>query len=470
MDPARRRRRRRRRKPATGEAENATGEAENAGEAGEASGEGADSAPGAPAPTASSESRKPKRRRKTRSERRAEAAADDSRAPRAHAAQRRPEQLGVVAVRALSDMARSLLDAEGVDPFGRPRWLELSVHVPLEPERDAARAAAQIVSRLVERVEDVRRHESALKPGSVYCYFNDSSELPTSRPRAPRDIFDGFGSTGRPTFVDFVTRAIERRDSGIDELVNGEDIIVTHVSMGRVLRTQQLAEFGAESPIYRILGQVDAGLYPMLGSDHKAAFSFQLLRGTTLDGLPRFRLHWVGQADVRDIADPMVGSILRRFQQTLDRESLRFAGLIRNGDGPDEEEFVLPMLQELSKRLAGRARRAGRRTEHATQRSDERQRPTAKAWEDAKDVSDDRILTDIEQGTVVIIGPKNRVHVFTPDGRHVTSFVMSGGHVAKRKADGRWRPAEPEDRGEFRIALKRRLKDGDTATAEAVAD
>lgn len=47
---------------------------------------------------------------------------------------------------------------------------------------------------------------------------------------------------------------------------------------------------------------------------------------------------------------------------------------------------------------------------------------------------------------------------------------MSGGHVAKRRADGRWLPAEPEDRGEFRIALKRRLKDGDTATAEAVAD
>lgn len=443
--PKRRRRRRRKKRPA------------ETGEGGTAEGGAAEttSAPAAGTDAEPAPKRKRQKRRKGGGE-----------APPSRKAVRRPEHLGTIAVKALSEMARALLDAEGVDPFGRPRWLDLRLRVPLEPDRDAARSSGDVVRQLVERVGEVRRHESALKPGSVYCYFSDSAEAPTSRPTKPREVFDGFGSTGRPTFTDFVTLAIERRDPGIDELVNGEDIIVTHVSMGRVLRTQQLHEFGAESPVYRILGQVDAGLYPMLGSDQKAAFSFQLLKGTTLDGLPRFRLHWVGAADVRDIADPMVASILKRFQQRLDRESLRFAGLGQNGTAPDEEEFVLPLLQELSKRLAGRARRVGRRTEHATQRSDERQRPTAKAWDDAKVAGDDRILRDDEQGTIVVVGPKNRVHVFSFDAKHVTSFVMTGGHVQKRKAEGRWHGAEPEERGEFRIALKRRLKEGDTEVAE----
>ena len=42
-------------------------------------------------------------------------------------------------------------------------------------------------------------------------------------------------------------------------------------------------------------------------------------------------------------------------------------------------EFVLPLLQDLARRLSGRAKRQGRRTEHAVQRADEGQRPTTKA-------------------------------------------------------------------------------------------
>lgn len=386
------------------------------------------------------------------------------RGPRPAGDARRPDSLSASAVRSLSEMARGLLDAEGVDAFSRPRWLDLKIRVPLDFERDARRAAQDVVAQILTRVAEVRAHEQALRPGSAFCYFSESADAPTARPQKPREVFDGYSSTGRPVFTDFVTLAIERRDAGIDDLVDGQDVIVTHVSMGRVLRTQQLHEFGAESGVYRILGQVDAGLYPLLGSDQKAAFSFQLLRGTTLDGSPRFRLHWVGAAEVRDIADPAVGSILKRFQLRLERESLRFAGLQNQGGSaaaPDEEEFVLPLLQELAKRLSGRARRAVRRTEHATQRVDERVRPTAKAWDDAREAGDDRILRDDEQGTIVVVGPKNRLHVFSPEAMHVTSFVLTGGQVQKRRAEGRWHPAEPEERGEFRLALRRRLQQGE---------
>lgn len=377
------------------------------------------------------------------------------------------------AVKALSQMASDLLEIEGIDFLARPRFMEVSVKIPLDAKRDGKQAANSLVEQVLRRVQEVRAHDRALVAGSVFDYH---SEQETARPAEPREVFDGYSSTGRPQFTDFVTMAIERKDDGIDELLNGEDRIVTHVSLGRVLRTQQLPEWGGTSPVFRILGQVDAGLYPVVNGPHKAAFSFQLLRGVTLEGKPRLRLHPVGAVDVRDLADSSVAEILRRFQQTLDAESLRLAGQVArktedaNGDASsvevDEEEFVLPLLQDLAKRLAGRAKRRGRRTEHAVQRADEGQRPTPKASSDANEADDEHILEDDSEGTIVILGPRGRVHVYTRDARHITSIMMTGSNVQKRRQEGRWRAADPGARGEFRIALRRRLAAPDDDAAQ----
>ncbi|MEC7583807.1 MAG: hypothetical protein VYE77_05775, partial [Planctomycetota bacterium] len=283
----------------------------------------------------------------------------------------------LAALRSLSRMAQALLKVEGVDPLSVPRYLDLNLRVPLEEQADARGAAAQAVEQILQRVREVREHERALRPGAVFCYFSGSAEVEHCRPEEPRQVFEGYNSTGRPTFSDFVTMSIERKDEGIDQLLAGAEVVLTHVTMGRVLRTQQLAEFGGESPVYKILGQVDAGLFRVLGAEQKCAFSFQLLRGTTLEGKPRLRLHSVGKVDLMDLADPGVLNILSRFQRRLDTESLRLMGKEQGGE-VDDEAFVLPLLQDLAQKLQGRVRSTGRRTQHAVVRSDEGQRPTTK--------------------------------------------------------------------------------------------
>ena len=170
-------------------------------------------------------------------------------------------------------MARDLLEIEGVDFLSRPRFMDVQVQIPLDAKRDGKRAASAMIEQLLRRVQEVREHDRALQPGAVYCYFDESAQSEWSRPSEPRQVFDGYTSTGRPQFTDFVTMAIERKDPGIDALVDGQDVIVTHVSLGRVLRTQQLVEFGKKSPVFKILGQVDAGLYPVINAPHKAALS-----------------------------------------------------------------------------------------------------------------------------------------------------------------------------------------------------
>jgi hypothetical protein len=276
-------------------------------------------------------------------------------------------------------------------------------------------------------------------------------------------VFDGYTSTGKPQFADFVTMAIERKDPRIDRLLAGEDIVLTRVTMGRVLRTQQLAEFGGNSPVYKILGQVDAGLFRVLHAAGRCAFSFQLLRGTTLEGRVRLRLHVVGAIDPMDLADPVLMQLLTRFQRHLDDEALRLQGQLQKGE-VDEEAFVLPLLQEFAQRLQSRTRNTGRRTQHGLERSETGQRPTSRAYPDAGEASDDAILWDLDQNTIVVLGGKGRVHVFTPQGKHVTSVTMQGHAIERRRHMGRWRLAEPEERGEFRIHIKRLVAAGDTTT------
>jgi hypothetical protein len=369
------------------------------------------------------------------------------------------------AVMALADMAHALLRVEGVDPLAMPRYLELNLRVPLDGGNDIRHAAGTAVEQISKRVREVREHENALRPGAVYSYFAGTSHAEGCRPTEPRHVFDGYSSTGKPMFADFVTMAIERKDPQIDRLLGGEEIVLTRVTMGRVLRTQQLAEFGNNSPVFKILGQVDAGLFRVLGAAGRCAFSFQLLRGNTLEGRVRLRLHPVGAVDPMDLADPALMQILSRFQRHLDVEALRLQGMLQNGE-VDEEAFVLPMLQEFADRLQSRTRNTGRRTQHGLERAEEGQRPTSRAYPDAGEASDDAILWDLDQNTVVVLGGKGRVHVFTPQGRHVTSVMMQGHAIDRRRHMGRWRLAEPEERGEFRIHIKRLIASGENSTQE----
>ncbi len=441
-DAKKRRRRRRRRKAADAGAEGAGAPATS--EGGEPTRSDAASATGG-------RGRAPKAR--------AQASRNKGR-PEPRRGGRDSQHSAMLAVRALSEMAQALLKVEGVDPLAMPRYLELNLRVPMDKGNDVRHAAGTAVEQILQRVREVREHEQALRPGAVYSYFADSSHADGCRPTEPRAVFDGYSSTGKPTFADFVTLAIERKDPQVERMLAGEEIVLTHVTMGRVLRTQQLAEFGGQSPVFRILGQVNAGLFRTLSDGGRCAFSFQLLRGQTLEGRVRLRLHCVGAVDPMDLADPALMQILSRFQRKLDGEALRLEGKLKNGE-VDEEEFVLPLLQDFAKQLQGRTRSAGRRTQHGLERSEQGQRPTSRAYPDAGEASDNAILWDIDQSTVVVLGPKGRVHVFTPDGRHVTSVAMQRAAIDRRRQQGRWRLAEPEERGEFRICIKQLVAAGE---------
>ena len=58
----------------------------------------------------------------------------------------------------------------------------------------------------------------------------------------------------------------------------------------------------------------------------------------------------------------------------------------------------------------------------------------------------------------MVLGPKNRVHIFNDKGLHVTSVVYPGETVRQRTSGGKWRIPDAGEKAAFQEALRRQLE------------
>jgi hypothetical protein len=63
------------------------------------------------------------------------------------------------------------------------------------------------------------------------------------------------------------------------------------------------------------------------------------------------------------------------------------------------------------------------------------------------------LLRDGRRGTVVVLGPNHRVHVFSTEGRHITSLLLDKEAVRRRQRRERWEPLGAEALAAFRAGL-----------------
>jgi hypothetical protein len=76
------------------------------------------------------------------------------------------------------------------------------------------------------------------------------------------------------------------------------------------------------------------------------------------------------------------------------------------------------------------------RTEHGQERHQQDDRPTAEAFQDRDNPHE--VYHDVNSGYVIYVGLNGRTHVFTPDGRHHTSFRTTRRNRQQRIQSGRW--------------------------------
>ncbi len=339
----------------------------------------------------------------------------------------------------------SRLDREGGDA------VELTLQLPLR--RSGLKAGAEaLVAKLRADLEKRVMDAGLVVPGRVWNFASESFDSPWSRPEDPRHVLVGYGLEGRPRWADLVTLAIERKHEAVEQLLSGREGAVSFAERGDSITDGVKPAFDPTTLPLRLVGQLVCGLFESNEKGRRVALTVQVLATKTENNGERLLCHPVSAVDLADLPDPSIRKILQNFEVQLDELAKQLEGRRAGGETPDVDEELQPLLRELARRLSQDAKNRTRKTEHARDRSDEG-RPTTMAFPEARSAREQHVYMDNEEQTIVVVGKKGRIHVFSPDGRHVTSVVMPPPNVRQRVKSGRWRLAEPHERASFRQAL-----------------
>ncbi len=318
-----------------------------------------------------------------------------------------------------------------------------------------------LFDQLADSVESLTRREATFPRGHVYCHRCRSFTCKHSLPVDSRHVFAGYTQTGEPSWREFATVLLERRDPRIDQLYKTQPSPVALLQDARELTQEQLAVYGKWSRDFQILGQVALGYLPISENGNRVSLAvcFQAVQTGGITG-PSI-LNIVGTIPDRGPAveflesrpDPRISNALLTTRRLL--RDLALLECSRRRRSAVLRTKATAILQRLSRNLERIYRQRQRRTRHSQVRHLDRRRPAATAFRDALQADKESIFRDVEERTWVVIGPKNRVHIFNDNALHVTSVVYQGETIRQRTRHGKWlEPREAELIG-FREVLRR---------------
>ena len=376
----------------------------------------------------------------------------------------RPLNRHALGRRVLSDLrqlCKILAEENGLSIDERElRTLETEVVIEvLGPNAHARirRRARKLVDDLQDRLRELASSREEWIPGRVFCFRCDTVRCEHSAPTSPQEVFAGYDTVGRPAFRGFPGLVLERRPDRADRLFAEPNHIVSVAQDRDSLAGDQLAAFGRGSRLYEVLGQVSAGFFPEQakngGRPERHALTLQIVRRSSPSMKPRIGFNAIGgrKGDeplgaLRPADHEMIADLLRQAESRVQRSRAP-----RNR--PPAPEAIRSLLAWLARGVEHAHRQRSRRTKHALERVEDSARPTHKALEDARRAAPDRLHIDMSTDTFVLLGPRRRAHVYSLDGRQVTSLVIDPDDVRRRLRDGRWRPATAEEWHGFRGAL-----------------
>ncbi|MEW6442461.1 MAG: hypothetical protein AB1640_16100 [bacterium] len=348
--------------------------------------------------------------------------------------------------------------------LSQPFPLELRVLVePGSPWKVSARTPLE--EQIRAAVREMATRADAYRYGRVYCYRCETCDCTHALPASPTTVFGGYSSTGVPQWQELSQVLLDLHHAQVDLLYSplGQELVAVFMDAAP-LKQRQLNVFGKQSKTYDILGQVVFGFLELLPPTatprklERVAFTLQAVESRRPDGSARLELNVLGRFN--DGSSAMDSLTLRphnrRILNILLDGRQRLAALAPRSTARPSRPLpieTVPRAEEILKRMARALERAGRQTFRRTAHAEERRadrRPTFKALEDVAGASAESVLWDAHRSTIVVLGPRNRVHVFSPEGRHVTTLVLESEEVRSRMRRGRWQPLAGEGLVRFR--------------------
>ncbi len=339
---------------------------------------------------------------------------------------------------------------------GHGSALDLKLRLPVIPrDGDLGRAAGQASEALTAELQSILTRRALFRPGRAHCLRCASSSCEHSAPASAREVFAAYGPTGIPRFAELGQWLLERGDPRVDQIYDDPPRFLVVTASGAELAANLLPAYRDRATGFHLHGQVVAGWFR--GSDaagHPAlvALTFQLASTRTPASRRLYGLNLVGTGP----GDESLESFCNRLGEIPWAPAVRWAqgvleqiGAARPGREAGGEEALERRLEGLVAGLASRldkSRRAeGRRTLHARDRHREGARPTRMAVADLKSAKPEQVLVDARRDTLVVLGDRGRAHVWSRDGKLVTSIRYSPESIARRQKTEAWRMAQEEE-------------------------
>ena len=176
----------------------------------------------------------------------------------------------------------------------------------------------------------------------------------------------------------------------------------------------------------------------------------------------RIRSQLVGSLELLDaMADGHEGrlvglmTVLRQSSRKIENLGLEAQTKTSKQERAELREKVFKILRQLSVSFERKGRQRERRTKHAEYRRQE-ERPVASGFQDLFRAPVDSFFSDEVKGSLVVVGPSGRVHVYSEDGRHVTSLNLKKAEVERRLRRKRYQPLTSERVSALRGAVQQR--------------
>jgi hypothetical protein len=380
------------------------------------------------------------------------------------------------ALKLLADEVRELIEHHPMGHLvaGRGEMLDLRLPVPTAPrDGQIEKLSATAAEGIHEAIQALLTHTAVFQPGRVFCLRCQSATCEHSAPAGHREVFIGYGGTGTPRFADFGQWLLRRRDPRVDLLYREPPQLLTTVSTEEELESELLPMFRQREADYRIHGQVAAGWYqapatgPAGSGNHRQprqplAVSFQIVSSRPCGHRRRFGINVLGTGPEGEPLEHLCD----RLGQIPWADPVRWAQsalagiesqLARAPRMPREvvDKRLDGLVQGLARRLDKGWRGRERRTRHAEQRHNEGDRPTRMALADLARATPENLLFDTRNQTLVVVGERGRAHVFSLEGKLVTSVRYNPDSIERRRGKGIWRRATAAEVEAVRLRLQK---------------
>lgn len=339
------------------------------------------------------------------------------------------------------------------------------VRIDLEPRLDSAQRVEAALAQIEAALSAARPVDDLWRAGAVHCFWCNASDCGHARPPTPGSVFAGYAATGKAEWVDFVQSCVDRRLPGLEGLFADPPHPLAFIQQHE-LTGDLLPGFGQNAHAWRLRGQVCVGLVPAdlrAPRGDRVAFSIQVVETRRPNAPLKLRVNLVGldshqitsaaaSGPARNTAEQL-RRLIQRAQRTVGRISRRSVLAEARQEPYDADQGIASMLGQMRGDLVRIFGPQQWRTQHAKERHGDGARPTSKALSDAREAGPERLFRDTRRETIVVIGPRNRAHVFTETGRHVTSLRLEPGELGRKTQRKRWLPLSAPGVTAFRAAV-----------------